>query len=138
MSSQPGRWYHRPGCDDTQEHAIAVATKPTRQQQQACDQLAETLVLLTDAVRLDGRSRFGAADLAIVAERLATISSAFSLDEIVARALERRGRALGLRSGTSDLLMLMEGDVKPLHTLLLPDESLRELVAKLEEELGEV
>ena len=70
--------------------------------------------------------------------RLAKSSSAFPLDEIVARALERRGRALGLRSGTSDLLMLMEGDVKPLEAMLLPDDAFRGLVAKMEEELGDL
>jgi hypothetical protein len=115
-----------------------MATKPTREQQHSCDNLAEALLLITEAARLDGRGQFGAADLGEVAGRLTRAATAFPLDEIVARALERRGRALGLRSGTADLLMLMEGDIRPLQSLLLPDDSFRELVAKMDEELGGV
>jgi hypothetical protein len=114
-----------------------MATKPTRQQQQACDHFAEALGLITEAARLDGKGTFGAADLAEVAGRLAKASS-FTLDTIVARALERRCRALGLRSGTADLLTLLEGEIKPLETLLLPDDAFAELVEKMEGELGDV
>lgn len=113
-----------------------MATKPTREQQQACDELATALLLVTTAVRRDGGGRFGAGDLADVVDRLVNASSAFGRDEIVARALEQRGRGLGLRSGTSDLLMLMEGQVVPLETLLLADDAFRDLIAALEEELG--
>lgn len=113
-----------------------MATKPTRRQQQACDQFAEALGLITEAARLDdGTGRFDADDLAAVVDRLAKASS-FRREEIVARALERRGRALGLRSGTADLLSLLEGEVTPMGALLLPDDAFRELVARIEEELG--
>ena len=37
----------------------------------------------------------------MIAGRLAQVSSAFGLEDIVARALERRGKALGLPSSTS-------------------------------------
>ena len=36
-----------------------MATKPTRMQQKACDNLAEALVLITQAARLDGMGKFG-------------------------------------------------------------------------------
>jgi hypothetical protein len=114
-----------------------MATKPTRQQQQACDHFAEALGLITEGARLDGKGSFDAGDLAEVAGRLAKASS-FTVDEFVARALERRGRALGLRSGTAELLTLLEGEIKPLETLLLPDDMFRELVEKVEGDLGEV
>ncbi len=113
-------------------------TKPTRSQEQACDKLAEALVLLTEAARLDGRARFGAAELRAAADALARASTAFGLDVIVARALERRGLSLGLRSGTAEMLTLMEGGVAPLELLLLTDDDFRARVAAFEEELGEV
>lgn len=113
-------------------------TKPTRGQEQACDRLAEALVLITSAARLDGRSAFGAADLRELVGRLARASSAFGLDVIVARALERRGKELGLRSGTAELLTLMGGDISPLEMLLRSDDDFRAAVAAMEEELGEV
>ena len=86
-----------------------MATKPTRQQDQACDKLAQALLLIAEAARLDGRASLGRAELAEVARRVARASTAFDLDAIVARALEARGRALGLRSGTAELLTLVEG-----------------------------
>lgn len=115
-------------------------TKPTRLQEQACDRLAEALVLITEAARLDGKNPFGPADLRETAGRLARASSAFDLDQIVTRALERRGRALGLRSGTGELLMLLEGEggVSPLEALRLPDDEFRARVEEAEQELGEV
>ena len=74
-----------------------MATKPTRQQQQACDQFAEALVLITEGARLDGKGTLDPGDLAEIAGRLAKASS-FPLDEIVSRALERRGRQGGSRA----------------------------------------
>ena len=113
-------------------------TKPTRQQEQAGDRLAEALLLITEAARLDGRSPFGAADLRDLAGRVARASSAFGLEVIVARALERRGKAMGLRPGTAEMLTLMEGDVPPLEMLMRSDDDFRALVEAMEEELGEV
>ena len=137
--AEPTLWYHlasitkQPGA-----MGLLMATKPTKSQQQGCDQLAEALLLITSGARLDGRGKFDATDLTEVALRLAKACSAFTLDDILARAIEGRARALGLRSGTSDLLMLMEGDIRPLETLLLPDEAFMERTAKMEDELGVV
>jgi len=112
-------------------------TRPTRQQEQACDRLAEALVLVTEAVRLDGEAPFGAPELYDLAALLTRATSAFGLDQVVARALERRGQTLGLRAGTGELLSLIEGDLPPLDLLLLPEDALRARVAAAEEELGE-
>jgi hypothetical protein len=115
-----------------------MSTKPTRQQDRACDHLARALLLIAEAVRLDGRTSFDRVELAEVARRVARASTAFELDAILARALEARGGALGLRSGTAELLTLIEGDVEPLAALLLDDEDFKGLVARAEAELGEV
>lgn len=114
-----------------------MSTKPTRQQVEALDQLAEALVLITHAARLDGKGKLDRDDLNAIASRLAQASPAFGLEGIAARAMERRGRSLGLPSTTVELLTLVDG-VKPLETLLLTDEGFRELVAKVDEELGDV
>ncbi len=113
-----------------------MATKPTRLQQQACDDLAHALFLITEALRLDGKGRLSAADFDDIAATIARVSSQFSLDEIVVKALERRAIALALTSSTADLIALMDDELKPLHTLLLPDQAFVELVTRLEEELG--
>ena len=115
-----------------------MATKPTKMQQKACDDLAEALVLITQAARLDGMGKLAPEDLGVIADRLSHVTSAFSLDEIVARALERRGRSLELPGTTVELLTLIESDIKPLEMLLLSDDELKALVQKMQEELGEV
>jgi hypothetical protein len=115
-----------------------MATKPTRLQEKACDELADALHLIADAARLDGKGTFEPNDLAEVARLLNKASSAFDLDQLVARALERRVRPLGLRSGAVDLLLLMDSDVPPLEMLLLADDQIREMVEAMEAELGEV
>ncbi len=115
-----------------------MATKPTRQQDRACEKLARALLDVAEAARLDGRSPFGRADLAEVARLSARASTAFGLDAIVVRALEARARSLGLRSDTAELLTLIEGDVDPLGSLLLADDDFRGLVARAEAELGDV
>jgi hypothetical protein len=115
-----------------------MVTKPTRMQEQACDRLAEALLLITEAARLDGRGTLDKDDLGEIARRLARASSAFRLDVIVARALERRGKALGLPSSAAELLTLMETEVPPPEMLLLPDDGFRALVERMQEELGEV
>jgi hypothetical protein len=43
-----------------------------------------------------------------------------------------------LRSGTAELITLIEDGVEPLSTLLLSDDEFKQLVARAEEELGEV
>jgi hypothetical protein len=115
-----------------------MATKPTRQQQQACDDCAEALVLVARASRLDGGGRFGHDDFEAIADAVSRALSAFEFDEIVARALTRRATALGLPASTADLLTLLDAGVKPLGMLLLPDDAFKDLVGRLEEELGEV
>jgi hypothetical protein len=115
-----------------------MATKPTRLQQQAGDYLADALFLITEAFRLDGRGKLGPPDLDELASKIAAVSSQFPLDEIVVKTLERRAKHLSLTSSAADLITLMEGEVKPLHTLLLSDPEFVELVKRLEEELGDV
>jgi hypothetical protein len=106
-------------------------------QQKACDHLAEALVLITQAARLDGMGKLDPEALGVIADRLAQAFSAFGLDEIVARALERRGRSLGLPGTTAELLTLMEADMMPLEMLLLSDDEFKALVERIQEELGE-
>ena len=115
-----------------------MATKPTRLQAQAADLLAEALSKIAEAARLDGKGSLGPTAFAEVAARLAKASSGFDLGEIAARALEARGRALGMRAGTAELLTLMDGGVNPLDALRLPEAEFRELIAALEAELGDV
>jgi hypothetical protein len=113
-----------------------MATKPTRQQQKACDRLAEALGAVTEAHRLDDRGQLDPNTLREVARLIGRVSSAFSLEEIVARTLDARGRSLGLASGTADLIGLNAETVEPLQTLRLADADFVELVKKLEDELG--
>ncbi len=115
-----------------------MATKPTRAQQQAGDLLAHALALTAEARRLDGGGRLDQVGFRDAATRIAEASSAFDLDELVSRALARRTRDLGLRSDAVELLTLLETEVAPLDALHIPDEELRGLVARLEEELGDV
>jgi hypothetical protein len=115
-----------------------MATNPTRLQVQGCDKLAEALLRITEASRLDGKSTFDAVDLTEVAKRLAKASSAFHIDEIVSRALAVRCRSLTLRPGTADLILLAGDEIKPLEMLLLTDEALKDTFEKLEAELGEL
>jgi hypothetical protein len=115
-----------------------MATKPTRLQQQACDHFAEALVLITEGARLDGKGILGLGGLTEIARRIAQASSAFDLDTVIARALERRVRALALRSGTAELLTLLDTEIKPLEMLLLSDEEFKELIGKMEADLGEI
>ena len=113
-----------------------MATKPTREQQHACDLLAEALFAIAEAYRLDGHGKLEPADLDELARRLAQVSSAFPQDQIVARSIERRAKALKLSSSAVDLITLAEEQTKPLQTLRLSDQEFVELVQKLEEELG--
>jgi hypothetical protein len=115
-----------------------MATKPTRLQQQASDHLADALFLITEAFRLDGKGTLSSADFDDLSAKIGRVSSQFALDEIVAKALKRRAKSLALTSSTADLIDLMEGALKPLGTLLLPDHEFVELVKRLEEELGEI
>jgi hypothetical protein len=115
-----------------------MSTKPTRQQDKAAHHLAQSLLLITEAARLDGRSPLDAQGFAELAGRISKVSTAFDLEEIVARALEARGQSLGLRAGTAELITLIEDSVEPLATLLRSDEEFKELVARAEAELGEV
>lgn len=115
-----------------------MATKPTRLQQQAADQLAEVLRLIPEAARLDGGTRLDRDSFVELAGRVAGLSTAFDLEALVARALARRTAALGLRSDAAELLTLLDADVRPLEMLLLSDDDLQALVIRLEEELGDV
>lgn len=115
-----------------------MATKPTRLQQQACDLFAESLVLVAEGMRLDNRSTVDDDRLRDLAARISGASSAFSVDEIVSRALERRGKSLGLRAGIAECLTLFDAEISPLAMLVLDDAAFKELAARLEQELGDV
>ncbi|WP_165252005.1 hypothetical protein [Paludisphaera soli] len=115
-----------------------MATKPTRMQQQASEQLAQALVLVTEAARLDGGDRLGRDELREIAERLARISRAFGLDEVVGKAVDRRARSLEMPSSAAELLTLLDSDVSPLETLLLTDDEFKGLVERMLEELGDL
>ena len=115
-----------------------MSTKPTREQARGADLLAQSLLLIAEAARLDGRSAFGKAEFIEVARMAARASSAFSVDEVAIRALESRVRSLGLRSDSVELLTLIDGGVGPVEALLADDEGLRGFVARAEEELGEI
>jgi hypothetical protein len=114
-----------------------MSTKPTRQQEKACDQLANALLLIADAARLDGRASLDFKAFRDLANLLVKATSAFDLATVVSRSLEARGHSLGLRSGTSELLTLLDNQIEPLEVLLRSDDDFRGLVAKIEEELGE-
>ena len=111
-------------------------TKPSRLQEQACERLAEALRLAVEGARLDGKGTFGTAELDGLVGTLARASSAFDAEQIVARALEGRGRSLGLCAGTGELLTLVEGPTRPREMLLLADADFHERVAAAEAELG--
>ena len=93
---------------------------------------------MAEAARLDGRDPLDRAKWGALARSIATASTVFGLDEIVSRALEARAKSLGLRSGTAELLALVEGTTSPLDCLLIADDELRAVVARAEEVLGDV
>jgi hypothetical protein len=114
-----------------------MATRPTRLQQQACDVRAQALLLITDAARLDG-GKLEEDDLQMISDRLARASSAFTLDEIVVRAVAQRARGLGLPATTAELLTLLDTHIKPLEMLLLTDDEFKALAERMQDELGDV
>ncbi len=109
-------------------------TKPTRGQQQARALLAQAILAICEAARLDGNVKFSAASLREAIERLAKASSAFSTEEIVLTALEQRLKGLGYSVGSVELLTLVEQPLSTLEMLHLDDEQLKRLVAAAEEE----
>lgn len=115
-----------------------MATKPNRAQQQACDHLAEALVLIAAAARIDGKGGLDPDALGEAVRLAGRAASAFAPDEILARALDRRARALGLPASAAELLTLLDSGLTPAELLLLDDDPFRDLVARLERELGDV
>ncbi len=115
-----------------------MATKPTRLQERAADLLSEALLSVLQAARIDGKGSLDPAAFTALGELAARASSAFDLDTIVARALELRGKSLGLRAGTAELVTLLDPERRAVELLLLDDDGFRDLVARLDEELGEV
>jgi len=113
-----------------------MATKPTKLQQIGRDKLAEALNLIAEAARLDGRSPTSGTTWATLASQVSRTSSEFPLDQIVARALERRAIALGLSASTAEVLTLVETTIRPLDLLLVDDEQFREAATAIDEELG--
>jgi hypothetical protein len=114
-----------------------MATRPTRLQQQACDDRAQALLLITDAARLDG-GKLEKDDLQMIADRLARASSAFTLDDIVVRAVAQRARGLRLPATTAELLTLLDTNIKPLEMLRLNDDEFKALAERMQEELGDI
>ncbi len=115
-----------------------MSTKPTRQQVRGGELLSQALLLIAESARLDGKAATDRAAWSDLAAKVGRVSTAISFDEILSGALESRGKGLGLRSGTAELLTLVEGEVPPLMSLLLGDEEFRALVEAAEAELGEV
>jgi len=113
-----------------------MATLPTRLQRQAFEHLAEALYLITQASRLDDKAKLSTAEFAELAGRICQVSSAFDLDQIVARTLERRGQALGLSPARAELITLLDAEIRPLEMVLLSDQEFQELLARTEAELG--
>jgi hypothetical protein len=113
-----------------------MATHPTRSQQKSADLLADALLAISEAARLDGGSRLDRAAWGEITTRLARVSSAFDRDAIVARALQKRCSAIGLASSSVELLTLIETEMPTVEMLLLDDETIRSLIAKADEELG--
>ena len=114
-----------------------MATKPTKSQVKARDIVADALLLIAEAARLNGRVTVESARFKEIAARLQWLS-VFSMDEVTASAIERRGLALGLAPSTAEILTLADTNVKPLDMLLLDDDSFRAMAARLDEELSEV
>lgn len=115
-----------------------MATKPTRQQRHACEQLAEALELIAAVARQEPGSGLALADFQEIVRLSARATPAFESDELVARTLARRCRALGLPDSAAELLTLWDAGMPPMEMLLLTDEGLRALVVRLEEEVGNV
>jgi hypothetical protein len=113
-----------------------MATRPTKLQQKARENQAQALLLIAEASRLDGREALDRSSLTEIASRIARACTAFSLEEIVARALERRALGLGLPASTAEILSLVESDLRPIDMLLLDDESFRETATKIEEDFA--
>jgi len=115
-----------------------MSTKPTRKESQACDQLAQAILTITQADRLDVPGKLDLGDLEIIVKHLAKICPAIGVDGIIEKAIGLRVQSLGLPSSTMDLLSLVEDDIQPLKMLLLGDEEIRGMVERANEELGDV
>ncbi len=113
-------------------------TKPTKLQEKACERLADALLFITEAARLDGKGTFQATDLDEVAARLVKASTALTLMRSWRRPSMRAAERFGRRAGTAELLMLLGGDLKPLSMLLLSDDAFNERLDALDAELGEM
>ena len=115
-----------------------MATKPTKLQAKARDDLAEALLLIAEAARLDGRAAMDPSAFREIAARIARVSSVYTLEDVFAKAVERRGLLLGFPPSTAEILSLAMTELEPIDILLRDDEGFRELAAKLNEELGEL
>ena len=113
-----------------------MATNPTRKQVQARDILVDVVNQVVAAARLDGNTPGARIDE--VVRMVASISTAFQFDEIVAAALERRAIALGFGRDIASMLTLLDSDTSPATMLRLEDEPLRERIQALIDELGDV
>ena len=112
-----------------------MATKPTRQQQQARDLLAEALHGITEAYRLDGHGKLDPGDLDEMRDGSVGSLGVRSRSDR-ARSDRTEGKSPQALVSAVDLIALSADELKPLQTLLLSDSEFQELVQKLEEELG--
>lgn len=111
-------------------------TKPTRAQQQARQMLAQALLSVSEAAKLDGTANFTASTLKEVAASLAKASSAFGVQDIAALAFELRLKSLGYTTETVEMLTLIDQKLSTIEMIYLDAERLKAIVADAEAELG--
>jgi len=113
-------------------------TRPSKLQDQAAAKLVAAVGLAAEAHRLDGGPRPSTADFREAVQKLARLSTPYSADDLLARALDERGQSLSMNMNVGELVMLVESPVETYAAMLLGDDEFRAHVAALEAELGEV
>ena len=113
-----------------------MATLPSRLQQRARDHLAEALYRITEAARLDGKGKLDQPDLADLARLIGRSRRHSASIRSWPGALELKAKGVGLTSERAELITLMDIDLAPLNMLLLDDDEFKDLVARMDEELG--
>lgn len=113
-------------------------TKPSKLQEQAAARLVLAVTSAAEAHRLDGGPKPSTADFREAVQKLARLSTPCSADELLARALDERGKAMKMSMSAGELVMLVESPVETYAAMLLGDEEFRAHVAALEATLGEV
>lgn len=111
-------------------------THPTRLQQQARDRFAEALLAIVDAARglPTGPRSLDAAAIDAIADRLAGATGDYAAADLLAIALDRRARSLGLSATTVEFLPILIEGQRPAPWLLIGDDDFRDRLAALEAE----